>query len=170
MMPAMLSMIGPFVRDGLRGALAGAAAVWVMDLVTTALLDYQPREVTDREEAARPRGKPALDNLVARLEGDLAVELTEDQRNGLIQLLHYGLGVFPGVLYALLRKRVPLLGAANGVVYGLLLFAVNDEYLNTRLGLAGPFSAYPVETHWRGLVGHIALGVTTDTGIDLLGG
>jgi hypothetical protein len=30
--------------------------------------------------------------------------------------------------------------------------------------------AYPLETHWRGLVGHAALGVATDTTIELLGG
>ena len=52
----------------------------------------------------------------------------------------------------------------------MAVWAVNDEYLNTRLGLAGPFAAYPIETHFRGLVGHVVLGVATDTGISLLGG
>ena len=47
---------------------------------------------------------------------------------------------------------------------------VNDEFLNTRLGLAAPFGAYPIETHLRGLVGHLVLGVATDTTIELLGG
>ena len=40
----------------------------------------------------------------------------------------------------------------------------------TKLGLAGPYSAYPIETHLRGLAGHVALGLGTETGIQLLGG
>jgi len=158
------------LRDALRGAVAGGVAVWVMDLVTTGLLEQQPRAVSEREEQARPNGKPALVNLVDRLERDLQLELDAAQRSGLLIALHYGLGVVPGALYGVLRDRLPLIGLARGALYGLALFAVNDEYLNTRLGLAGPFDAYPIETHWRGLVGHVALGVATDTGIDLLGG
>lgn len=158
------------LRDVFRGALAGAAAVWLMDLVTTAMLERQPPDVTEREEAARPNGKPALVNLVERLESEYEVELSEEQRDSLVQLLHYGLGVFPGALYGVLRSRVPLVGTANGLLYGLLLYAVNDEYLNSRLGFAAPFGAYPIESHWRGLVGHAVLGAATDTGIELLGG
>lgn len=60
-----------------------------------------------------------------------------------------------------------LLDAVRGA---LALFAVNDEYLNTRLGLVGPIEAYPPETHLRGLAGHAVLGVGTETGIQLLGG
>jgi uncharacterized membrane protein YagU involved in acid resistance len=166
----MLLGFAGVLRDALRGAVAGAAAVWLMDLVTTAMLDGQPPEVTAREEAAQPNGKPALVNLVERLEAEYEVELSDDQRESLVQVLHYGLGVLPGAVYGALRSRVPLVGTANGLLYGLLLYVVNDEYLNSRLGFAAPFGAYPVESHWRGLVGHAVLGAATDTGIELLGG
>ncbi len=166
----MLVGFAGVVRDAFRGALAGAAAVWLMDLVTTAMLDGQPSEVTQREKAARPNGKPALVNLVERLESEYGVELSDEQRDSLVQLLHYGLGVFPGALYSVLRSRVPLVGTANGLLYGLLLYGVNDEYVNSRLGFAAPFGAYPIESHWRGLVGHAVLGAATDTAIDLFGG
>lgn len=165
----MLGMFG-VVRDALRGAVAGAAAVWLMDLVTTAMLDRQSSDVTRREEAAQPGGKPAVDNLVARLEAEYDVTLADDQRDALIQLIHYGLGVFPGAVYGALRGRIPFVDFGNGVLYGIALFAINDEYLNWRLGLSGEFGAYPMETHWRGLIGHIVLGMATDTGIELLGG
>ena len=85
------------------------------------------------------------------------------------QAVHFGLGVVPGALYATMR-RAPFGGATRGIALGLLLWALNDEYLNTRLGLAGPYDAYPPETHLRGLVGHLALGVTTDMTIHVLGG
>jgi hypothetical protein len=141
-----------------------------MDMVTTGILDGQPAEATRREEAARPKDQSPAGNLVGRAEEMLGLSLDARQRALAAQAVHYGLGIVPGALYALLRHRVPLLGAGGGVAFGVLLWALNDEYLNTRLGLAGPPDAYPVEAHWRGLVGHIVLGVATDTGIDLLRG
>jgi uncharacterized membrane protein YagU involved in acid resistance len=156
------------IVSALRGAIAGAAAVWLMDLVTSALLERQSPTVTKREEAARPNDQTALVNLVDRLEQHTGVELTKDQRESLVPVLHYALGVVPGAIYGVFR-RVPVLGSVNGVAYGLALWALNDEYLNSRLGLSAPFSAYPLETHWRGLVGHVVLGITTETGISVLG-
>jgi uncharacterized membrane protein YagU involved in acid resistance len=154
----------------LRGAIAGGAATWLMDQVTTGMLSSQPEEVTQREEAVRPHSQHAIANLVDRLERDLGLALTEEQRAGLARVIHVGLGVVPGAVYGVLRHRVPLLGAGRGSLYGFLLWAVNDEYRNTRLGLTAPPRDYPAETHWRGLVGHVVLGVMTDTGIDVLGG
>lgn len=159
-------MVGP----ALRGAVAGTAATWLMDLVTTGLLEGQSAAAKAREEAARPNGKGAVENLVGQLEARFRLSLDERQRSLLMQVIHFGLGAGPGAAYAILRRRVPLLAAGNGLVYGVLLWAVNDEYLNTALGFAGPFEAYPLETHWRGLVGHAVLGVATDVGIDVLGG
>lgn len=161
-----MSMIGSMVR----GAIAGTVGTWVMDLVTTGLYDAQSEETNRREAAAHPDGKGSVENLLDRMGSVVGLELDGDQRASAIELLHYGLGVGPAVLYALARRRLPLIGAGRGVVYGLLLWAVNDEWLNTTLGLAGPYGAYPIEAHWRGLVGHVALGVTTDTTLDLLGG
>lgn len=156
--------------DALRGAMAGAAATWVMDLVTTGLMENQSEETTQREQAVRPNGKSAVGNLIDRAETMSGTELTEEQRTTASYAIHYGLGVVPGALYAVFRRRVPLVGAAQGLAYGVFLWAVADEYLNSRLGLAAEFGAYPPETHWRGLVGHAVLGVATDTGIELLGG
>ena len=161
---------GSWLADAARGALAGAVGTWLMDLVTTGLLEGQSRETTRREEAARPNGKGSVENLVDRIEKMSGRPFDPRQRTMLTQVIHYGLGVAPGALYGALRHRVPLLGAGRGLVYGLVLWAVNDEYANTALGLAGPFGAYPLQTHWRGLVGHVVLGMATDSGIDALGG
>jgi hypothetical protein len=156
--------------DAARGAIAGGVATWLMDLVTTGLLDAQPKRVTAREEAAHPNGKSSVGNLVDRVQSALGVRLGVARRQRVEQAVHYGLGVLPGAVYGVLRPRVPVLGAARGLLFGLALFALNDELMNTKLGLAGPISAYPAETHFRGLVGHAVLGATTDTGLALLGG
>jgi hypothetical protein len=156
--------------DAARGAVAGAVATWLMDLMTTGLYEGQPADVTEREKAAQPNGKGSIENLLDRIEAETGFAVEPEQRPMVLQAMHYGLGIGPGAVYGILRNRLPLVGAARGLLYGLVLFAVNDEYMNMKLGLAGPIEAYPVETHWRGLVGHATLGVATDTTIELLGG
>jgi len=155
--------------DAIRGAIAGGIATWVMDLVTAAMYAAQAPEVTAAEAAARPNGKSSVANLVDRAETTLDFAVPSAHRDRLEQAIHYGLGVGPGVVYGVMRSRLPLVGAGRGLLYGLTLFAVNDEWLNTKLGLAGPMSAYPPETHLRGLVGHVVLGATTDTALAVLG-
>ncbi len=154
----------------IRGAIGGAVATWAMDAVTTAMFDRQSPEVNAREAAAQPMGKGAVPNLIDRVTDATGLELDESLRPMAEQATHYALGVIPGAFYAVLRERIPFVGALRGLLYGLLLFVVNDEYLNIRLGLAGPVEAYPVESHARGLVGHLVLGAATDTMVDVLGG
>jgi hypothetical protein len=158
------------IRDAVRGALAGAAATWLMDLITTGMFEAQPREVTAREEAARPNGKSSVANLVDRVEAETGMTVPSAQRPMLENLVHYALGILPGAMYGVLRRYVPFARLGKGLAYGVLLFAANDEYANMKLGLAGPIEAYPPETHLRGLAGHAVLGVATESGIQLLGG
>jgi hypothetical protein len=158
------------IRDAFRGALAGAAATWLMDLVTTGMLEAQPREVTAREQAAQPNGKSSVANLVDRVEAGTGLKVPPRQRPMLENAIHYGLGIAPGAIYGVIRRYLPFATVGRGLAYGLILFAANDEYANTKLGLAGPPGAYPPETHFRGLTGHAVLGMATETGIQLMGG
>jgi hypothetical protein len=158
------------VRDAVRGAIAGAAATWAMDQVTTLLYLVQSKEVTAQEAAAQPNGKSSVANLVDRFEATTRLRVPKKRRPLVEQVVHYSLGVLPGALYGVVRRWIPATRARAGVAYGLALFAANDEYLNTRLGLAGPPAAYPLETHFRGFAGHAVLGAATETGIQLLGG
>lgn len=48
------------------------------------------------------------------------------------------------------------------------LTVVNDEILAPVLGLASGLTHYPWQAHARGLVGHLVLGATTDTVLDVL--
>jgi hypothetical protein len=164
-------MDGPPITGMLiRGAVAGATATWLMDMGTTAMQKLQSAADMRRERAAWPNGQPSVENLVDRIADRLGMRLDRPSRAAAAGAAHYALGVIPGALYAALRDRVPAIGAGRGLVFGALLWAVNDELISTRLGLAGPLTAYPVMTHIRGLIGHLMLGVGTDLGIDLLGG
>ena len=158
------------LRDAFRGALAGAAATWLMDLVTTGLYEAQPPDVMRAEEAGRPNRKGAVTNMVDRFETETGLTVPPARRPMVENAVHYALGIVPGAIYGVVRKWLPFSRAGRGLAFGLTLFAVNDEYLNTKLGFAGPFEAYPPEAHVRGLAGHAVLGVATETGIQLLGG
>jgi hypothetical protein len=160
-----VSLIG----DAFRGALAGAAATWAMDQVTTVMLSVQAPEVTKQEEAARANGKSSVTNLVDKVEAQTGLVIPRKRRPLVEQAVHYALGAVPGALYGIAR-HVPFLRAGNGLFYGLGVYALNDNYVNTKLGLASSPQAYPPETHLRGLAGHAVLGVATETGIQLLGG
>ncbi|HEY3522856.1 MAG TPA: DUF1440 domain-containing protein [Candidatus Limnocylindrales bacterium] len=153
-----------------RGAIGGAVGTWLMDQVTTGLMDQSSDADKEMEAAARPNGQSSTMNLVDLATGRLGLELDEAQRSTAATAAHWALGIVPAALYGALRSRIPGLGIGNGVAFGALLFAANDEYLNAALGLAGPPEAYPASTHFRGLVGHVALGMTVDTVCDLLGG
>jgi hypothetical protein len=156
--------------DALRGAIAGGIAVWMMDLVTTGIQSSQSKADAAREAAARPNGLGSTTNLVETVAERLDVDVDDRTEATASQVVHYALGVVPGALYGACRGRLPALGAARGLLYGAALWAINDEAANAALGLSGPPEAYPLSTHVRGLVGHLALGLVTDAGLDITGG
>jgi uncharacterized membrane protein YagU involved in acid resistance len=158
------------ILAAIRGAAAGAAATWVMDLVTTGYLSEQPEEARQQEEAAQPNGQSSVANLLDRIEGRTGLTIAASDRGMASQVMHYGLGIVPAAVYGVIRERVPLVGSARGLLFGMLVFALMDEYLNTQLGLSGPPEAYPAEAHLRGAIGHAVYGLATDTAIELLGG
>ena len=153
----------------IQGAVAGVAATWLMDVATTGVQKLQPPEDARRERAAWPNGQPSVLNLVDLVADRLGISLDEPPRTAAANITHYALGAIPGAVYAVVRDLAPGIGAGRGLAYGTIVWAVNDELINTRLGLAGPWRAYPTMTHIRGLIGHLVLGVGTDIGIDLLG-
>jgi hypothetical protein len=73
--------------------------------------------------------------------------------------MHQSLGQGYGVVAAALTRRgVPPLAA--GVASGAAGFVLIDELANG-LFFTPPPQAYPVESHLRGLVGHLTFGATT---------
>jgi hypothetical protein len=158
------------LSDAVRGAIAGAIGTYAMDVVTTALVRAQSPEDAERERAAQPNGRSSVGNLIDRAEDALGARLPEESRPLAAQAVHYGLGILPGALYGAFRRRLPAIAAGSGLLYGLAIFVLNDEVMNTELGLAGSYAAYPMSSHLRGALGHAVLGITTDTTLDLLSG
>lgn len=161
---------GSAIGGALKGALAGAAGVWLMDLVSTALYQQEPESAKKHEETARAPlgGKDPASAAAVRLAEATGTPLTTVSEGQAATAIHYALGVVPGALYGALRHRLPGSGSGRGLVYGLALFLLNDEVLGPALGLAVPPGDYPWQAHARGLAAHLVLGVATDAALDAL--
>ena len=154
--------------DVIKGAAAGAVGVWLMDRVGWLLYRREDRRALQREKVARVERKDPAHVAAVKLARVFGADLSSEQPNTAGLVVHYALGVVPGMLYGPLRHRVGGLRAGRGLLYGVGLFLVNDEVLNPLLGLASGPTAYPWQAHARGLVAHAVLGVATDAALDAL--
>ena len=80
----------------------------------------------------------------------------------------YTVGVAGGLLYVGLRRLLHLNPLVAGLISAMALFLVVDEGLTPALGLSAPDSAYPVSTHLRGFLGHLAYGAAAAATAEIL--
>ncbi|MDP8916688.1 MAG: DUF1440 domain-containing protein [Pseudomonadota bacterium] len=156
--------------DVIKGAAAGALAVWVMDRVDWFIWSRQPYEVRRRIEDVRPGAMDPAHVLANRAAEAFGRDLLPVQPHPVGIATHYALAVLPTVLYALLRRRVSGVAAGAGTVFGLGLFLAQDEALNSILGLSAPQRTYPWQAHARGLLAHLVLGATAEAALRVLSG
>jgi hypothetical protein len=157
--------------DILKGAVAGAAATWLMGQATTWMYEHEDAKARRREDEARG-DRSAYETAAEKAAGFAGVELSKEQRGQAGLAIHWALGIGAGVVYALLRRRAPAVRAANGLAFGTGFYLVVDEVLNPVLGLTPGPEAFPWQAHARGLGGHLAFGATTELvleGLDCVG-
>ena len=139
------------------GAAAGYLATQVMDKATTWFYGRQSDASKQREQELLPEGAPIAS--ARRLAGLVGAEPTDEQASTIALATHQSLGQLYGVVAAALTRR-GVSPMAAGVASGMGGFLVVDELANS-LFFTPPPQAYPVESHLRGVVGHLTLGVTT---------
>ncbi|PYG01723.1 hypothetical protein SAMN05216184_101187 [Georgenia satyanarayanai] len=145
------------VQDAAATVVAGVGASWVMNRATTAFQARQSAESRRREEeASSDVAYAALVQQAAALVGG-RLDPGTAERLGLA--FHYAMGtaLVPG--YVLLRRRLGLRPVPAGLVLGLSVSVVVDEVANPLVGSAAPPGDYPLASHLRGLVGHVAFGL-----------
>jgi hypothetical protein len=147
--------------DIVKGAIAGAAATWVMGRATTWLYQREREQAKERENEARGGGT-AYENAAERLAGALHVSLAQAQRARAGTAIHWATGIASGVAYQLLRRRWAGARTANGLPFGTAVFLVLDEAMNPLLGLTPGPRAFPWQAHARGFAGHLVFGATTE--------
>ena len=139
------------------GAAAGYLAGQVMDKATTWFYERQSDASKQREGELLPEGAPLAS--ARKLAGLIGAEPTDEQAGTIAATLHQGLGqLWSARGFALTRNGVPPVTA--GLASGTAGFLLVDELANS-LFFTPPPQAYPVESHLRGLVGHLTFGATT---------
>lgn len=155
------------IGDLVRGALAGLVATWAMGQVTAYLYEREGEEARQREDDARD-GKTAYGVAAEKAAGAVGRELTDDERAQAGSAIHWGLGVAAGAAYGAIRHRVPLADAAGGALFGTVFFLAMDELATPALGLTPGPTAFPWQTHARGLAGHVVFGLATELTLQAL--
>lgn len=155
--------------DLLMGAVAGAAAIWAMNRLDWFLVGQEPERVRRQTRDARPGGLDPAHVVADRAARALGVRPpSPPQPNPAGVAIYYGFGVLMGVAYAALRRRLDWIGAGRGAAFGLAVFLLKDEALNTLLGTGGPPGRYPWQAHARGAAAHATFGLVADTALRLL--
>jgi hypothetical protein len=155
------------LTDVAKGALAGAAATWVMGQVTSYLYEHEDKQARRQEDEAR-EGKTAYGVAAEKAADAVGQDLSEEQRKQVGSAIHWGLGLGAGAVYGALRGRLPGADAANGLLFGAAFWALIDEGANVALGLTPGPTHFPWQTHARGLAGHLAFGVAAETALRAL--
>ncbi len=145
--------------DLVKGALAGAAATWVMGQATTFLYERESKPAREAEDEARG-GKTAYGVAAEKAAGAVGLTLSEEQRKQAGSAIHWVLGAGAGAAYGVLRGRLPGADVGAGLAFGAAFFLLVDEGANTALGLTPAPDAFPWQTHARGLAGHLVFGLT----------
>lgn len=153
--------------DLATGVAAGYVALGVMDPVTSRLYAMASEVDKEQEKAVSPG---VAYTVAARKTAALAgLSLTEDQATQVGSAYHYLMGLGWAPVYVLLRRATGLSAPGAGLLTGLGLWAGFDEGLVPALGFSAPNRAYPLSTHLRGLVGHLAYGLTIMTVVEAIG-
>jgi hypothetical protein len=158
--------------NGLKGAIAGAVGVWVMDRVDWFNFEHEDPEARRQTERVRPDGLDPAHVAVQRVAGATSAEITPAQPNAAGVGVHYALGIGPSALYGAFRDRLPVQTEGQDFLYGaamgLGLFLVQDEGLNALTGLSARPRQYPWQAHARGLAAHLVFGVVTNAVLNVL--
>lgn len=147
-------MSSSLIRTLAVGAVAGYLAGRAMDQATTWFLKQQSERSRQREQALAAGG--ALGQGGKTIAGWLGYELTDEQAAQVGSVVHKSLGAAYGMAAALLARegKNPL---QAGLMTGAGAFLLVDEGLNS-VAFTPPPWEYPVESHLRGVVGHLTFG------------
>ena len=151
----------------LKGAVAGAISVWLMDRFTWYWYSRENTKALVKERKAQ-KGRYAPNAAGKHLTDALEVKLPQKQQYVIGRSIHYLMGMVPGAFYALWRPKMKALPFLRGSAYGAGLFIAFDEIITPAAGYAsGPFS-YPWQAHARGFFAHLILGIATEAVFNLM--
>lgn len=146
------------VSDVAIGMIGGYMGTQVMERVSMKLYEMESEEDRWKEDKARP-GDPFIIAARKTIQA-LGLELSEEQVQKVgTDLFHYGLGLSWGPVYTFLRRWTNLNPISVGLLSGALMSLLVDEGMTPHFGFSAPNRDYPLATHLRGFVAHLAYGL-----------
>lgn len=148
------------------GLIGGYVGTQVLERVSMKLYEWEPEEARRQEDAVRPG--PPFQIAAEKTARVLGITLNEDQLNTASLIFHYGAGMSWGPVYSFLRQRTAMSPLRGGFLTGASMSLILDEGLTPALGFSAPNRAYPLVTHVRGFVAHLAFGLGVAATVEVL--
>lgn len=145
------------VADAAVAAVAGYAGTKAMEPISMKLYELESEAARKQEDEARPG--PPYEMAARKISDALGLDLDEAVMQRLSMAFHYGLAISWAAVYEVLRRRTPMAPVTAGVTTGAAMSLIADELLTPALGFSAPNRSYPLVTHVRGFVAHLAFGV-----------
>ncbi|MGF1471833.1 MAG: hypothetical protein ACFB50_08850 [Rubrobacteraceae bacterium] len=146
------------------GAAIGYGASRIMDRTTGWYFERQSETSRRREEEIAPGGAPVLAG--KKIASMVGREVADEEAARIGLFVHRSLGVSYGMAAtALVRAGMRPMRA--GITTGAAAFLLVDEVVNSVM-FTPPPQAYPVESHLRGVVGHLAYGIVAGSGLTIV--
>lgn len=126
-------------------------------------------ETRQRTRSVRPDGLDPghlIARKAARAMGTDIQPRGRDNQHPAGVAVHFAIGMAPALAYAALRDRAPSL--TRGTLFGLGLFIMQDEGMNTVTGLGARPREYPWQANARGLIAHLVHGAVLEGTMRLL--
>jgi hypothetical protein len=155
---------GSAVGAVIGGAIAGLAATWLMGKLTDYMYEHESKAVRQKEDDARG-GKTAYGVAAEKVAGIAGKTLSDDERKKAGTSIHWALGAAAGATYGLAKSGSSDLSLLRGLGFGILFWAIMDETVTPLLGLTPGPAAFPLQTHARGLAGHLVFGASVDAAL-----
>lgn len=141
------------------GALAGMIGGFALSGAAQSIYALTDQQDKDRESAIEPRDPFIV--LARKLQAATGIQADEKQEKLFEQVTATSISAAAGVAWSLVARRWPLGWVAGGLAFGALFWAVEDEGMNSVMGLVGDNTKYPPEAHLRGLAAHAVFGLVT---------
>jgi uncharacterized membrane protein YagU involved in acid resistance len=148
------------MKSLLKGLVVGYVATEALDRISVLLYERESEELRKAENLTRAR--QAYEKAVERIAKAFSIQLTDRQIQEWGWRFHRAFGFLGGVQYLALRKRMPVLSRAGGVVFGLVFFLVVDEFIIYLLKLSPGPTKFSWKVHARGAVSHLAYGIAAE--------
>lgn len=148
------------IADAVYGLIAGAAATFVMEKVST--WGYKLENPKKREYEENLRGGEYPPQVLAQkvVETVTGASPAEQTKQKLGMAIHWGYGIVGGGLFGALRSSVPAIASVGGLTYGVGLWLIGDELMMPIMKLSPASTEFPWENHARAAVNHLAYGGT----------